>query len=156
MEDLRSFLDINKLIDLNVKENIYTWSNRRIGKGFIQRRLYKMMDPNDFIDYYQNSNLTSMPIICSDHTLIFLRLKKIKNKYSPLKFKNMWITHEKFKERILEWWGTNVLWIMIFWLTKKIDVVKINLKIWKKRCLRMFITEKQRRKGDRKKLSKKL
>lgn len=42
MEDLRNFLDGNELIEFNLKGNRYTWSNRRINKAFIQRRLDRM------------------------------------------------------------------------------------------------------------------
>lgn len=35
MEDFKNIFDDNALIDLNSKGNIYTWSNRWIGVGFI-------------------------------------------------------------------------------------------------------------------------
>lgn len=47
MEYFTNFLDNNALIDLNLKGNRYTWSNRRIGFGFIQRRLDRIAVTQD-------------------------------------------------------------------------------------------------------------
>lgn len=58
MKDFRNFLDNNALIDLNLKGNRYTQSNRRIGFNFIQRRLDRISVSQDWLDNYPNTNLT--------------------------------------------------------------------------------------------------
>lgn len=130
MEDFRSFLDDNELIYLNLKGNRCTWSNKRIGAGFIQRRLDRMAKTQDWLDQYLNSILSSMSRISSDHRPIELKMEKPKKKKSPFKFENMWMAHEEFKRNLLEWWKIKIADIKIFRLAKKMNEVKNNLKIW--------------------------
>lgn len=66
MQDLRDLLDKNELIDLNLKGNRYTWSNRRISKGFILRRLDRMLASQEWMHQYQNFPLP----ICLEYILI--------------------------------------------------------------------------------------
>lgn len=61
MQDLRDFIDTNELLDMDLKGNRYTWSNRRIGKGFIMRRLDWILVSQDWISQYQNADLSSLP-----------------------------------------------------------------------------------------------
>lgn len=86
MQDFKDFVNKNELIDLSLKGSRYTWSNRRIGKGFIMRRLDRILVSQEWINHYQNSSLLSLPHISSDHRPIALSLEPFKNIRSPFKF----------------------------------------------------------------------
>lgn len=75
----------------------------------------------------------SLPHISSDHHLIALSLELAKKKRSPFKFENMWITHKDFKDKLKEWWEVKIHGTTMYKLTKKLDEVRRNLKIWNKK-----------------------
>lgn len=93
-------------------------SNRRCGRNFIQKRLDRMLVTVEWLEEFQNADLTSLPRIALDHYPLLLNMNPWQKKRSHLKCECMWMLHPSFKENLKKWWNFKVKGIPMFRLSK--------------------------------------
>lgn len=130
MELFKNFINKNNLIDLSLKRNAFTWSNRQCRTIFIKRKLDRFMVTKKWIEEYQNFDLISLPRIASNHRPLLLYLEPPKKKNSPFRFDYMWEQHDSFKRNLLGWWNITVEGTTMYRVSQKLKNVKKELKKW--------------------------
>lgn len=126
---LMDFINANALIDVDLTEASYTWSNRRDGGDLIQVRLDRSLITRDWILKYRCS-LSVINRIGSDHYPISFVAESIKsNRCFPFRFEKMWISHPSLENSIANWWNINVDGSTMYKVAKKLRNIKDNIKI---------------------------
>jgi hypothetical protein len=72
-QSFKEFIDQLQLINIIPSEGIYTWSNRRGGRHYIAKWLYRFLVSEPFFQHKQVVGGENRPIYGSDHWPISLR-----------------------------------------------------------------------------------
>ena len=103
MEDLIFDLD---LLDLPLKNGKYTWSNRRLGAGYIATMLDRFLVSASFLLRDLNPASFTFPSVVSDHKPVSLVLATSINLGPiPFYFNSSWIQEEKSMGLVKNTWG---------------------------------------------------
>lgn len=86
------------------------------------------MGTTDWMVKYQNSELTTLPRITSDHRPLKLKMTGWQKKNTPFKFEFMWMEHPSFKDNLKQWWNCNIKGRAMYRLSMKLKEVKRHLK----------------------------
>ena len=102
IEDLISELD---LLDLTLKNGKYTWSNKRMGAGYIATRLDRFLVSATFLIRDLNPDSFTFPLAVSNHKTISLVLATYVNLGPiPFPFNASWMRDEKAMAIVREAW----------------------------------------------------
>lgn len=91
-----------ELVDLNLSNGIYTWSNLRMDP--LCARLDRIMFTKEWGDYFQFGRQYLAERIISDHFPIILETGIATWGPTPFRFENMWLQDRSFKTLFREWW----------------------------------------------------
>jgi hypothetical protein len=98
-------IDQLKLIDIETRNGIFTWSNRRSGPQHVSCRLDRFLISESIMleDPVLEANI--LPKSGSDHWPVSLWLDiGATPKLKPFHFKKFWFTHPDFQELSQSWW----------------------------------------------------
>jgi len=86
MDDLKSFLDNNNLIDLDLTDAYFTWNNMQADDELIQNKLDRVVFSPTWLDKFLDYALISQINITSDHTPLLLQASPYVKKRAPFRF----------------------------------------------------------------------
>ncbi|XP_073311016.1 uncharacterized protein [Primulina huaijiensis] len=111
---------------LNAK---YTWSNLRDDP--ICCRLDRFLISNGWMDFFPHFRQMVLPRITSDHYPVILDTTKSKWGPTPFRFKNVWLSHQNFRDLVRVWWndGMNQGWEGYKFM-KKLKKLKGDISSW--------------------------
>ena len=128
MEDLISQWG---LTDIKPKNGIYTWSNRRMGPGYIAARMDRLL-----VSTHLLNPLPEVKILCSavsDHKPICLFFPPMENLGPlPFRFNRIWLESDEVWAIISNTWHYFIPGSPAFSWEQKLKRVKEALKLWAK------------------------
>ena len=126
-------LENNQLIHLPTKGSLFTWSNRRDGNAYTQRRLDRSIYNQKCLDICSSLSCSTLLRHTSDHSPLLLDfgLTSIKSG-AQFKFLKMWSLHEDCINLIRNTWNTSIFGCPMYILSYKLKILKQNLKTWNK------------------------
>lgn len=105
-EDFKDFIAQRDLFDIEGTGNKYTWATRRSNR-YIAARLDRSLASQNFLNLWTNVELLILPIICSDHSPLRLRLAAaVPNTPRAFRFQDMWTMHDSFQKVVRDYWTT--------------------------------------------------
>lgn len=104
MTDFSEFIEDMELVDLDLKEEKYTWKKGDSHNS--AARFDRILISNEMDDSFRYIKQYVLQRITSDHTPIMLQCGEWKASKSYFKFENWWLQTEGFKERVKEWWDS--------------------------------------------------
>jgi len=130
VEDIMLDWDIEEIKPTRGK---YTWSNNRIGPGYIAARLGKFLIQSTFLTLGLSVTSKILPNYVSDHKPILLELSVEKNLGPiPFRFSPLWIQQEGFQDLVLNVWQKLVSGSPFFVWEENLRRLKRALKVWVK------------------------
>jgi len=131
MEDFFNWSDNNNLIHIPTRGVQYTWSNGRSGARHTEKRLDRAICNQQWLDNCTSLSVTTLTKHKSDHFPILLDFHtSIVTFASQFRFMKMWTLHEDCINVVSNSWNSSVLGCPMFVLSKKLSILKQNLKSW--------------------------
>ena len=125
MTDFSEFIEDMELVDLDLKEEKYTWKKGDSHNS--AARFDRILISNEMDDSFRYIKQYVL------HTPIMLQCGEWKASKSYFKFKNWWLQTEGFKERVKQWWDSfKYEGSSDYILMAKLKAVKVKLKEWSK------------------------
>lgn len=126
------FINGQALMDVNLRGINYTWTNRRTGPDLIQVRLDRNLISPNWLSKY-NCSLASIIKIGFDHYPISFIANPTSSKRNFLfRFEKAWLSHPSLENFVFEWWNSEVEGTTLFRVAKKLNIIKVKVKIWNK------------------------
>ena len=95
----KSLIEQLKMVDLETRNGIFTWSNKRIGPQHVACRLDRFLVSEALLESDQALEANILPKSGSDHWPIVLYLDMgIPTRPKPFLFEKFWLTHPKFDQ----------------------------------------------------------
>jgi len=133
MEEFQLWTNNNHLIHLPTAGSLFTWRNGRDGIRSTERRLDICVSNQSWMDISTSVNCSTLTRNDSDHYPILLEFQLTNHNFlTQFKFLKMWSLHENCKVVILDSWSTRIIGCPMFVLSKKLQNLKVRLKIWNK------------------------
>ncbi|KAF5195251.1 Ribonuclease h domain, partial [Thalictrum thalictroides] len=105
MEDFRSFLNDNLLLEVPNKGIKYTWCNQRHGSRRVLGKIDRMCCNEEWLQQFPGWSYKILSRLCSDHApLIGWTVVVPKPANCPFKFLNMWAAHPSFLDMVANSW----------------------------------------------------
>jgi len=131
MVDFQNWNDAFDLLHLPTKGALFTWKNGIEGNRFTQRRLDRPICNQSWLDLCSSTSCSSLIRTKSDHYPLLLDFKTVDIPFSSnFKFLKMWALHPDCEDFIANCWQTRVIGCPMFVLTKKLKLLKENLRTW--------------------------
>ncbi|RYR03725.1 hypothetical protein Ahy_B06g082969 [Arachis hypogaea] len=104
VREFRQFVDMNYLMDLDLKGGRFTWfSNPR--NGFITReKIDRALANLEWRVLYQHASLIALPAISSDQCPIVLNINQIQRREECFKFEAFWADHDECENAVRKGW----------------------------------------------------
>jgi len=133
MEDFQNWTNNNNLIHLPTRGAAFTWRNGREGHRYTERRLDRCICNHSWIDTCNNVTSSTLIRNRSDHHPILLEFLINDHKFtSQFKFMKMWSLHDDCRSIVSNSWNTTVVGCPMLVLSRKLQILKENLKDWNK------------------------
>eukprot|EP00253_Pinus_taeda_P007867 PITA_07867 len=131
----QTFIDNMKLVDIDMRNGLFTWNNKRGGESQVALKLDRFIILEDIMLTNKEMIVRIIPFGGSDHWPIQLEVQGIGTpKKRPLRFENSWLTHPDFISNIPKWWKEelHIQGTSMFQLHKRLKHIKLRLKDWNK------------------------
>jgi hypothetical protein len=133
MSDFQDWTNANDLLHLPTRGAWFTWSNGRHGRAFTEKRLDRAICNQAWLNSCSMVNCSSLVKNKSGHFPILLNFQFNSISFaSQLKFMKMWTLHDTCQDLIANCWRTNIVGSPMFILTRKLKILKEQLKSWNK------------------------
>lgn len=133
MTDFQNWSDSNNLIHLPTRGSEFTWTNGRKGRNNIQRRLDIVIVNTDWINSCSSTSVRTLTKLRSDHYPLLFEFSNHDIQFaSNFKFMKMWIEHDDCINIVKQSWNSNVVGCPMYILSRKLKILKENLKTWNK------------------------
>lgn len=130
MNDLNQFIDDLELVDFQMLERNYTWSNSQEEEKW--SRIDRFLVHPEWSDKFK-FKLWGLPRTISDHCPILLMEDERDWGAKPFRFNNFWFSHSNcIKVMEHAWMGNQEGDWAAFRITKKLQAMKEALKMWSK------------------------
>ncbi|XP_058775611.1 uncharacterized protein LOC131649884 [Vicia villosa] len=107
MMDFSNWSNGNNLLDIPSKGNYFTWSNGKVGRDFIQRRLDRSFCNQLWISSATIMNVSTLNRLKSDHFPLLLEFSFSHVQHiSNFRFLGMWILHDSCEALVKKVWST--------------------------------------------------
>jgi hypothetical protein len=130
----RALIDQLKLIDIETRNGIFTWSNQRSAPQHVASRLDLFLISESLLmdDIVLESNI--LPKAGSDHWPVSLWLDTgATPKLKPFRFEKFWLTHLDFQELSTTWWRqAEIDHTCMYKFHQRLKNFKWHLKRWNK------------------------
>ncbi|KAF9622621.1 hypothetical protein IFM89_032520 [Coptis chinensis] len=133
MNDFRDFMNNNQLMEVPNSGFQLTWWNKQVGDFKILGKLDRMLCNVNWSSTFPGWKYKVVSRICSDHSPLMggsISIPRPNN--MPFKFFNMWCSHPKFKDVVMESWQEPLSGHSLYILTQKLKRLKAALKKWNK------------------------
>lgn len=133
MEDFVNWSDTNHLIHLPTRGSFFTWSNRRGGNAFTERRLDRSICNQSWLDMCSSLSCSTLLRHPSDHSPLLLDFNLTTSRFgSQFKFLKMWAMHDDCINLVQNSWNNSFFGSPMYILSQKLKHLKNNLKEWNK------------------------
>ncbi|XP_062085858.1 uncharacterized protein LOC133791965 [Humulus lupulus] len=103
LEDARQWEALGLVDEMKIMEPTYTWSNKQEGGARIFSKLDRVFKNEEWVDSFTLAEVISQWDVISDHSFILIKQVEVRRTgVNPFRFYNMWSTHSKFREIVLE------------------------------------------------------
>ncbi|XP_015958038.1 uncharacterized protein LOC107482150 [Arachis duranensis] len=153
VREFRKFVDMNYLMDLDIKGGRFTWfENPR--NGFITReRIDRALVNWEWRVLYQQASLKALPAISSDHCPLVLVINQVQKVEKSFKFEAFWTDHEECENIVRKGWEKeNVQGCAWKGITTRMENCKEELTKWSRRTIKRADKEIHKLKEELKKL----
>lgn len=128
--ELADFISYFDLMDINLSDSKFTWSNRRLGKNLIQVRLDRLLVFTNS-ENFDSFSLCSFPRSGSnDNTILLVMDDPCDHKHYPFRYEMMWSHHPDFRMLLEQWWNVQVLGTPMYQIAQKLKLIKDKVKGW--------------------------
>ena len=135
-QSMRRFFEVIddlELVDLPLLGGKFTWSGGL--QHQIQARLDRFLIIQDCLDHFGFVSQLKIPRPTFDHTPILLERGGVRRGLTPFRFENMWLKVEGFQDLLEGWWkGVMVYGKANFVLSRKLEEIKLLIKVWNRDC----------------------
>ncbi|XP_072076444.1 uncharacterized protein [Arachis hypogaea] len=153
VREFRKFVDMNYLMDLDIKGGRFTWfGNPR--NGFITReRIDRALVNWEWRVLYQQASLKALPAISSDHCPLVLDINQVQKIEKSFKFEAFWTDHEECENIVRKGWEKeDVQGCAWKGITTRMKNCKEELRKWSRRTIKRANKEIHKLKEELKKL----
>ncbi|XP_020970175.1 uncharacterized protein LOC110268393 [Arachis ipaensis] len=153
VREFRKFVDMNYLMDLDIKGGRFTWfGNPR--NGFITReRIDRALVNWEWRVLYQQASLKALPAISSDHCPLVLDINQVQKIDKSFKFEAFWTDHEECEDIVRKGWEKeDVQGCAWKGITTRMENCKEELRKWSRRTIKRADKEIHKLKEELKKL----
>ena len=129
MRGFAQIVDELELLDLPMQGGLLTWNGGRNNQSWA--RLDRFLMTQNWLDQFSGIVQSRLPRPTSDHFPILLEGGGLRRGPSPIRFENMWLKVDGFKDLIRGWWqGTVVRGNASYRLATKLKELKQRIKVW--------------------------
>ncbi|XP_026416384.1 uncharacterized protein LOC113311798 [Papaver somniferum] len=131
INEFRSWISDNRLVEVDSLGKKYTWSNRQKGSRRIVSKHDRAMVNEAWFFKYENWRCKALPRICSDHSpLIGFAFQSSRPKRAPFRIQKMWMLHPSFMNLVKENWNLSMVGAPPWVFASKLRRLKDALKVW--------------------------
>jgi hypothetical protein len=135
MTEFQNWAESFNLVHFPTRGAEFTWSNGRRSGRCTERRLDRVLCNNLFLDLCNSISVTTLIKHKSDHYPLLFELQTSTVTFaSQFKFMRMWTLHPDCKQVVQDCWNSNIIGCPMFVLSRKLKLLKENLKTWNKNC----------------------
>jgi hypothetical protein len=133
MADFQNWSNANNLVHLPTRGAWFTWDNGRRGAAYTEKRLDRAICNHSWIISCSMVTCTTLVKNKSDHHPILLDFNFNSTSFaSQFKFMRMWTLNDTCRDLIANCWSTNIVGSPMFILSRKLKLLKEQLKVWNK------------------------
>ncbi|KAM1060262.1 hypothetical protein TB1_024191 [Malus domestica] len=131
MRIFNQFIQDSELIDPNLLNAQFTWSNFR--EETVCRRLDRFLFSGGWEESFPHARQKALARVTSDHCPIELDTSKVTWGPGPFRFENSWLQHPDFRNNLKEWWLSAIVegWEG-YKFSSKLKIIKKKLQSWSK------------------------
>ncbi|KAF6133894.1 hypothetical protein GIB67_040658 [Kingdonia uniflora] len=132
---LRWYIDLRnlRLIESFSTGPKFSWCNGQKGKARILRRHDRALYNSAWIQKFDGWSSKYMTRENSDHSAMEGCIQDLPKPHNiPFRFHKGWVTINTFEDMVIQSWGERLIGNPIFVLMKKLQRLKIKIKIWRK------------------------
>lgn len=123
-------MDINLLLDMNLKGCRYTWCNNRLD-GCVREKIDRVMVNAKWLECFPNAFGEALPAIGFDHSPIVLHSDVIVCRRKKMfVYEQFWDEHPKCAENVAAAWTSSALLPRGAEIGDRIEKVKTGLSSW--------------------------
>ncbi|XP_019431829.1 PREDICTED: uncharacterized protein LOC109338932 [Lupinus angustifolius] len=131
--DFVNFIQSSNLINLPTRGAQFTWTNKRREAARTDKRLDRSFCNEDWLLLWNNVFCCTLPRLSSDHHPLLFQSDSNRNSHvSAFKFQKMWLENLDCRRIVLEAWHTEFIGCPMMILSKKLKLLKKDLRIWNK------------------------
>ncbi|XP_026416189.1 uncharacterized protein LOC113311577 [Papaver somniferum] len=131
MNEFRSWISDNSLVEVDSLGKKYTWSTRQKGSRRIVYKHDRAVVNDAWFFKYENWRCKALPRICSDHSpLIGFSFQSPRPKRAPFRIQKMWMSHPSFMILVKDTWNLSMVGAPPFVFASKLRRLKDVLKFW--------------------------
>lgn len=131
IEDFQNWTNTNNLIHLPTRGAAFTWRNGREGYRYTEKRLDRCVCNHSWIDLFSSVSCSTLIRNRSDHHPIIMEFIINPHQFKS-QFMKMWSLHDDCKNIVSNSWNTHIVGCPMLVLSKKLQILKSNLKMWNK------------------------
>lgn len=134
LNKFNNLLNKNKLIDIGHIRLPFTWWNSRLKDNTIL--LDRVVANPAWTNVFKKAWVENIPIVGSDHGPILLPMENPlqPKKFSPFRFEAKWLLQESFHQVVRKSWNSVSNGSAAFQLARKTELLKKEIREWKKEC----------------------
>ncbi|XP_026438874.1 uncharacterized protein LOC113337408 [Papaver somniferum] len=134
MNDFRSFISDNGLVEAVSLGKKFTWSNGQQGTRRIVSKHDRALVNNAWLQKFEKWRCKSLPSICSDHSpLLGFSFQSLRPARAPFRFHTIWKSHPTFMLMVEERWKGQLVGAPPFIFTNKLKRLKETMKVWNRK-----------------------
>ncbi|XP_072058205.1 uncharacterized protein [Arachis hypogaea] len=153
VKEFRQFVDMNCLMDLDLKGGRFTWFSNPRNVFITREKIDRVLANWEWRALYQQASLTALPAISSDHCPIVLNINQIQRREMSFKFEAFWVDHDECENVVRKGWDKwNIHGCDWKGITRKMENCKEELKKWSKKTFKRADKEIHKLKDELKKL----
>ncbi|XP_026452150.1 uncharacterized protein LOC113352555 [Papaver somniferum] len=131
MNEFRSWISDNGLVEADAIGKKYSWSNCRSGAHRIVSKHDRAVVNDAWCYKYANWRCKALPMVCSDNSPIFgFAFENPRPARVPFRIQKMWLSHPGFMQLVERSWSLDLNGAPPFVFTSKLKRLKEVLKIW--------------------------
>ncbi|XP_026420183.1 uncharacterized protein LOC113316178 [Papaver somniferum] len=131
MNEFRSCISDNGLVEADAIGKNYTWSNRQSGQQGIVSKLDRVVVNDAWLYKYENWRCKALHRIASDHSPLFgFAFDNPRPARAPFRIHKMWLSHPRFMKLVEDNWKLRLDGAPPFVFARKLKRLKETLKLW--------------------------
>ncbi|PWA85231.1 RNA-directed DNA polymerase, eukaryota, Reverse transcriptase zinc-binding domain protein [Artemisia annua] len=129
MREFKECVEKLEVSDVNKSGLHFTWNQKPKGDHGVLKKIDRVMANLDFNDTFAGANALFQPYRIPNHSPAILRIPKhVKYRPKPLKFSNLLVLHENFKQVVMENWCMDMHGYEMYRVVKNLKHLKKPLR----------------------------